>query len=164
MECATEKQLFPIHYSQREKHPFNPKREKMKKEDLLGKELSNLYAIAKQVNNYFNDSDISFLSEKFQQTLMDYVRFSCTNEEQASAMLRKIEVNPGNTVDSIVNEITENLTEISREDYESDEVKELSYLMSLNRLMEYHCSNLDNLQYLIRVVYKSPQEKELATV
>ncbi|MDC6352371.1 hypothetical protein PP178_12480 [Zeaxanthinibacter sp. PT1] len=135
----------------------------MNKEDILGKELSNLYAIAKQVNNYFNDSDISFLSEKFQQTLMDYVRFSCTNEEQASTMLKEIEVNPGNTTDSIVNEITENLTEIGREDYDSDEAKELSYLMSLNRLMEYHCANLDNLQYLVRVVYKESEKEELET-
>ena len=134
----------------------------MKKEELLGKELSNLYAISKQVNAYFNDSDISFLSEKFQQTLMDYVRFSCTNEEQASAMLREIEVNPGNTTDSIVNEMTENLTEIGREDYD-DEVKELSYLMSLNRLMEYHCANLDNLQYLVRAVYQESPQEEMET-
>lgn len=116
----------------------------MTKKELFGKEMSNLYAIAKQVNTYFNGSDISFLSEDSQIALSDYVQFSCGNEEETAQRLREIEVNPGNTTDSIVQEITENLNEIVKSDI-SDSVKELSYQLSLNRLMAYHKANVENL-------------------
>ncbi|MGB7395755.1 MAG: hypothetical protein WA913_15315 [Pricia sp.] len=121
----------------------------MTKEDLLGKELSNLYAIAKQVNHYFNDSDISFLSDHAQQHLMRYVAFSCENEEQTSENLRALQVNPGNTSDSIVNEITENLHGIATEKGLKKKVKEMSYMMSLNRLIGYHAANIENIGYLL---------------
>ena len=121
----------------------------MTKEDLLGKELSNLYAIAKQVNHYFNDSDISFLSEPSQNTLMRYVEFSCADEEKTSENLRSLQVNPGNTSDSIVNDITENLKEIVNEKGLSKKVREMSYMMSLNRLIGYHAANIENIGYLL---------------
>jgi len=121
----------------------------MTKEDLLGKELSNLYAIAKQVNHYFNDSDISFLSEGAQQLLMRYVKFSCANEEQTSENLRGLQVNPGNTSDSIVHEITENLHQIATEKGMNKKVRELSYIVSLNRLIGYHSANIENIGYLL---------------
>ncbi|MDT7827785.1 hypothetical protein RQM65_03785 [Pricia sp. S334] len=121
----------------------------MIKEDLLGKELSNLYAIAKQVNRYFDDSDISFLSEREQQLVMGYVKFSCANEEETSENLRIMQVNPGNTTDAIVAEITENLHEIATEKGLSKKVRELSYMMSVNRLVAYHTANLENIGYLL---------------
>ena len=121
----------------------------MTKDDLMGKELSNLYAIAKQVNHYFNDSDISFLSEGAQQLLMRYVKFSCANEEQTSENLRALQVNPGNTTDSLVNEMTENLHEIVTEKGLNKKVRELSYMMSLNRLVAYHSANIENIEYLL---------------
>ena len=120
----------------------------MTKEELLGKELSNLYAIAKQVNTYFDGSDISFLKGKMKTVLSDYVKFSCTSEEQTSQLLRKIQVNPGNTSDSIVNEITENLHEIVKSDH-SATVKNLSYSLSLNRLISYHRANIENVEHLM---------------
>lgn len=126
----------------------------MNKDELLGKELSNLYAIAKQVNTYFDESDISFLSERVQKILVNYVKFSCNNEEQTSRTLRELNVNPGNTVDSIVNEITENLHSISTQKGIGKAVRELGFVMSLNRLIQYHGSNLENIQYLMDVVYE----------
>lgn len=121
----------------------------MDKEGLLGKELSNLYAISKQVNNYFNDSDISFLSERRKQILEDYLRLSCKNEAEIAQTLRNIQVNPGNTTDSIVDEITENLQEvISQKGYKKDS-KQLSYMMSLNRLISYHVANIENIDFLL---------------
>ncbi|HET8737559.1 MAG TPA: hypothetical protein VFM69_13270 [Pricia sp.] len=121
----------------------------MTQENLLGKELSNLYAIAKQVNHYFDDSDISFLSEGAQQLLINYVEFSVANEEQTSENLRTLGVNPGNTSDSIVTGITENLREIVMEKGLSKKVRELSYMSSLNRLIGYHSANIENIAYLL---------------
>lgn len=120
----------------------------MTKKELLGKELSNLYAIAKQVNTYFNGSDISFLNGKVKSILSSYAKFSCTSEEQTSQMLREMEVNPGNTSDSIVNEITENLHEIVKSDH-GDTIKNLGYSLSLNRLISYHRANIENVEHLI---------------
>lgn len=119
----------------------------MTKKELYGKELSNLYAIAKQVNHYFNGSDISFLTEKTTQILSDYVQFSCGNEEEIADTLRNIKVNPGNTTDSIVNEMTENLNEIIKSNLKKS-VKETSYVLSLNRLIAYHMVNVENVASL----------------
>ncbi|QCX00986.1 hypothetical protein FGM00_13005 [Aggregatimonas sangjinii] len=119
----------------------------MTKKELLGKELSNLYAIAKQVNTYFNGSDISFLTERSQVVLADYVQFSCGSEGDTSETLKAIQVNPGNTTDSIVNEITENLEAIVKSNL-GNPMKELSYQLSLNRLMAYHTANIENVSSL----------------
>lgn len=124
----------------------------MNKVDLLGKELSNLYAISKQVNHYFNDSDISFLSERRKVILEDYLKLSCKNEIEIAETLRNINVNPGNTTDSIVQEITQNLQEvISQTDFKKDS-KQLSYMMSLNRLISYHVANIENIGFLLNEV------------
>ena len=45
--------------------------------DLLNKELTNFYAITKQINNYLNGSDISFFDEKNQILLGEYLKINC---------------------------------------------------------------------------------------
>ncbi len=122
----------------------------MKKEELVGKELSNLYAIAKQVNAYFDESELDFLSGKWKMILNDYVNFSHRNQKQLIQTLRTLNINPGNTKDSIVQEITENLHAIATDNGYSKTVREMGYVMSLNRLLNYHVANIDNLDYLCR--------------
>ncbi|RRQ49243.1 hypothetical protein DZC72_01040 [Maribacter algicola] len=124
----------------------------MDNEELLGKELSNLYAISKQVNTFFNGSNISFLNERRKTMLEDYLKLSCKYENEIAETLRNIKVNPGNTTDSIVDEITENLQEvISQKGYKKDS-KQLSYMMSLNRLISYHVANIENIGFLLNEV------------
>ncbi|WP_235297919.1 hypothetical protein [Portibacter marinus] len=115
-------------------------------DDLKAKELSNLYAMFKQTNDYFDGSEISFLTEKKQLMLTYYIKHTCGLEEQITETLRDMGINPGNTKDSIAEEMTENLKEIIKEEIE-DGVKEVGYLLSLNRLMSYQISNLENLQF-----------------
>jgi hypothetical protein len=121
----------------------------MDKEALLGKELSNLYAIYKQVNHFFDGSDISFLSERRQQTVMEYVKKSCKNEEVVAEALRNLHFNPGNTTDSVVNEITENLNEITLQKKENKHLNGLGYMMSFNRLVSYHEANVQNIAFIL---------------
>lgn len=125
------------------------KTENVDKQGLFNKELSNLYAIAKQTNHYFNGSDIYFLSEGVQQMLMDYLKLICQTEEMASEALDQMDVNPTNTKDSIVEEITENLRQIADKDLD-EPVKALSYQMSINRLMGYHLANMENIALLAK--------------
>lgn len=119
----------------------------MNKEELMGKELCNLYAIAKQVNLYFDDNKADFLSEKGDAVFHRYREFSIHNEEQVRMALRNLKINPGNTVDSIVMEMIENLEDIKSGKAYSNEVKIMGYIMSLNRLVSYHAANIQNLEY-----------------
>jgi len=119
----------------------------MNKKDLLKEELSNLYAICKQVNSYMNGSEIDFLTEKHQLLLMDYLKAVCQCEDNTSTILSELDINPTNTTDSIVNEITDNLKNIIVQDIDND-VKAPGYLLSLNRLMNYQLANLENIQYI----------------
>ncbi|PHN94214.1 hypothetical protein CSC80_02340 [Maribacter sp. 6B07] len=121
----------------------------MDKQELLGKELSNLYAINKQVSHYFKNSDLSFLDEHRQQTVNNYINANLKNEELVTKMLRLLEVNPGNTVDSIVNEITENLHEISLKKTDNKALNGLGYMMSFNRLLSYHKANVVNIDFIL---------------
>lgn len=121
----------------------------MDKQELLGKELSNLYAINKQVSHYFKNSDLSFLDEHRQQTVNNYINTNLKNEELVTKMLRLLEVNPGNTVDSIVNEITENLHEISLKKTDNKALNGLGYMMSFNRLLSYHKANVVNIDFIL---------------
>lgn len=121
----------------------------MDTKELLGKELSNLYAITKQVNHFFDGNDISFLTESRQQTVMKYVKLSCKNEQDVAEVLRTININPGNTTDSIINEITENLHDITIQKDSTDELKSMGYIMSFNRLISYHEANIKNIEYLL---------------
>jgi len=82
-----------------------------------------------------------------QKMLVNYVKFCCANEKQVSNILRNLEINPGNTTDSIVREITENLHEITTLKDCSNEVRELGFTMSFNRLVSYHAANIANLDY-----------------
>ncbi|MFV1447882.1 hypothetical protein VBZ51_01980 [Maribacter sp. HS] len=121
----------------------------MDKQELLGKEFSNLYAINKQVSHYFKNSDLSFLDEHRQQTVNNYINANLKNEELVTKMLRLLEVNPGNTVDSIVNEITENLHEISLKKTDNKALNGLGYMMSFNRLLSYHKANVVNIDFIL---------------
>lgn len=124
----------------------------MDKEALLGKELSNLYAIYKQVNHFFDGSDISFLNERRQQIVMNYVKLSCKNEEAIAEALRTARINPGNTTDSVVNEITENLHQITLQKKENKKLEGLGYMMSFNRLVHYHEANIQNIEFILKEI------------
>ena len=67
------------------------------------------------------------------------------NKEQVSKTLRNLDINPGNTSDSIVQEIMENLKIIATRKGCGDEVRRLGYTMSLNRIISYPEANIDNL-------------------
>jgi len=119
----------------------------MNKEELMGKELCNLYAIAKQVNLYFDENKADFLSEKGNAVFQQYRAFSQHNEEQVMQALRNLKINPGNTVDSIVMEMIENLEDIASGNMYDKDVRSMGYIMSLNRLVSYHAANIQNLEY-----------------
>tara|TARA_R110000744_G_scaffold289091_1_gene400025 strand:+ start:2090 stop:2467 length:378 start_codon:yes stop_codon:yes gene_type:complete len=119
----------------------------MKKDELLAKELFNLYAIGKQVIRYFNEIKTSFLSKRVEKIIMQYVEFCKMNKEQVSTTLRNLDINPGNTTNSMVQVITQNLQAMAAQKGYGKEVRRLGYTMSLNRLISYHKANIENLDF-----------------
>ena len=115
--------------------------------DLLSKELSNMYALSKQIITYFDESEIDFLPEGTQLLLVKYLALNCLNKEIISEALSSLKINPGNTTDSIVEEITNNLKAIVNENINKT-VKTKGYLMSLNRMLGYQLSNIENVHFL----------------
>lgn len=119
----------------------------MTETELFEKEISNLYALTKQVNEYLNGSLISFLKPGQQEIAEDFLALNCELEERLTQHLQDQKINPGNTIDSIVREITENLENIA-EGKMDEPVKAKGYTMSLNRLFSYQLANLENVKTL----------------
>lgn len=119
----------------------------MNRQELLNKELSNFYAINKQINKFLNGSEIAFLPENAQRAVMDYLQLICKCEEQAAELLDRLDFNPANTIDSIVSEITDNLSNIIAEKI-ADPIKAMGYRMSWNRLVSYQLANVENLKFM----------------
>lgn len=82
---------------------------------------------------FFRDSGLNFISNKKQLMLTYYIKYTMEIEDAVSAINSKLGINPRNTKDSIVEVITDNLVETKNLDIPND-VKELGYLMSINRL------------------------------
>lgn len=114
---------------------------------ILQKELSNLYALSKQINNYLDGSKIDFLIDRHQLNIGTYLKANCEFEITISEMLKVNSINPGNTIDSIIAEIVKNLEGIASNDMNST-AKQLGYLFSLNRLLSYQIANLENISFL----------------
>lgn len=119
----------------------------MNKQDLLEKELSNLYAINKQIDDHFDGKTIPFFYKEHQSMMADYLRYVDECKRATTIILNRLKINPANTTDSIVAEITENLDDILNKDL-NDEVKSAGYLMSLNRLLGYQVANLENIAFI----------------
>lgn len=60
-----------------------------------------------------------------------------------SETLQKMNINPGNTIDSVVQEMAENLKQVSLQDI-PQEVKDESLLASFNRLNYYRMACYEN--------------------
>lgn len=119
----------------------------MNRKKLFNEELSNLYAINKQVNKYFTKDNSRFLSEKHQVLLNEYLNVTRQCEKMTSNILDELDFNPTNTSDSIIEEIIENLANIARMDIDNV-IKTPGYLMSINRLISYQLANLENIKYI----------------
>ncbi|MBC7000729.1 hypothetical protein [Cytophaga sp. FL35] len=120
----------------------------MTKTDVLDKELSNAYALTKQINNLFENFDHSFLEKRTKSALTAYLDWNQKNERRFSDSSRELGINPGNTIDSVAKEMLENIGELDNGKL-SKSVKNLSFKLCLNRLLSYHKANMENIQELL---------------
>ena len=111
--------------------------------DLFVSEFKNLYALEKQFIEVLKQIKDNVVDEDLLQIVSDLTEEA---EEQFNLVhdaLKSKDINPGNTTDSVVQQMTENLRQASVMDI-PQEVKDEGILASLNRLNYYRMACYEN--------------------
>ena len=82
--------------------------------DLFNSEFKNLYALEKECVEIFEAVQEEIEDQDLMQIAVELAKDSGKQFELLQEALRKTEVNPGNTTDSVAQEMIENLKEIGR--------------------------------------------------
>ncbi|GEM_PF-6385330 len=117
--------------------------------DLFNSEFKNLYALEKECVEIFEAVQQEI---KDQDLLQIAVELANDSEKQFNLLqeaLRNKEINPGNTTDSVAQEMIENLKEISSLKI-PQEVKDEGILGSFNRLNYYRIACYENTYELAK--------------
>lgn len=117
--------------------------------DLFNSEFKNLYALEKECVEIFEAVQEEIEDQDLMQIAVELAKDSGKQFELLQEALRKTEVNPGNTTDSVAQEMIENLKEISSLDI-PQEVKDESILGSFNRLNYYRMACYENTYELAK--------------
>lgn len=111
--------------------------------DLFVSEFKNLYALEKQFIEVLKQIKDNVVDEDLLQIVSDLTEEA---EEQFNLVhdaLKSKDINPGNTTDSVVQQMTENLRQASVMNI-PQEVKDEGILASLNRLNYYRMACYEN--------------------
>lgn len=117
--------------------------------DLFNSEFKNLYALEKECVEIFEAVQEEIEDQDLMQIAKELAQDSGKQFELLQEALRKTEVNPGNTTDSVAQEMIENLKEISSLEI-PQEVKDESILGSFNRLNYYRMACYENTYELAK--------------
>ncbi len=117
--------------------------------DLFNSEFKNLYALEKECVEIFEAVQEEIEDQDLMQIAKELAQDSGKQFELLQEALRKTEVNPGNTTDSVAQEMIENLKEISSMKI-PQEVKDESILGSFNRLNYYRMACYENTYELAK--------------
>ena len=117
--------------------------------DLFNSEFKNLYALEKECLEIFETIQSEIEDQDLMQIARELAKDSGKQFELLQEALRKLEINPGNTTDSVAQEMIENLKEISSMKI-PQEVKDESILGSFNRLNYYRMACYENTYELAK--------------
>ena len=117
--------------------------------DLFNSEFKNLYALEKECVEIFEAVQEEIKDQDLLQIAKELAKDSGKQLELLQEALQKTEVNPGNTTDSVAQEMIENLKEISSLKI-PQEVKDESILGSFNRLNYYRMACYENTYELAK--------------
>ena len=126
--------------------------------DLFNSEFKNLYALEKECTEIFENVQEEIKDEDLLQIAIDLTS-ECKNQlDLLQQALRDKNINPGNTTDSVAQEMIENLKEISKQQIPQD-VKDEGLLASFNRLNYYRMACYENTYELAKKLgYKDIQD------
>ena len=111
--------------------------------DLFNSEFKNLYALEKECIEIFEAVQSEIEDADIKQIAVELAKDASIQFAALQEVLRKKEINPGNTTDSVAQEMIENLKEISSQKI-PQEVKDEGILGSFNRLNYYRMACYEN--------------------
>ena len=117
--------------------------------DLFNSEFKNLYALEKECAEIFESVQEEIEDLDLQQIAVELTK-ECTKQKTLlqEALLKK-NINPGNTTDSVAQEMIENLKDIASQEI-PQEVKDEGLLASFNRLNYYRVACYENTYELAK--------------
>ena len=117
--------------------------------DLFNSEFKNLYALEKECTEIFEAVQSEIEDADIKLIAVELTKDASTQFELLQKALRSKEINPGNTTDSVAQEMIENLKEISSQKI-PQEVKDEGILGSFNRLNYYRMACYENAYELAK--------------
>ena len=117
--------------------------------DLFNSEFKNLYALEKECTEIFEAVQSEIEDADIKLIAVELTKDASTQLELLQEALRSKEINPGNTTDSVAQEMIENLKEISSQKI-PQEVKDEGILGSFNRLNYYRMACYENAYELAK--------------
>ena len=117
--------------------------------DLFISEFKNLYALEKECTEIFEAVQSEIKDADIKLIAVELAKDASTQFELLQEALRSKEINPGNTTDSVAQEMIENLKEFSSQKI-PQEVKDEAILGSFNRLNYYRMACYENAYELAK--------------
>lgn len=117
--------------------------------DLFNSEFKNLYALEKECTEIFEAVQSEIKDADIKLIAVELAKDASNQLELLQQALRTKEINPGNTTDSVAQEMIENLKEISSQKT-PQEVKDEGILGSFNRLNYYRMACYENAYELAK--------------
>ena len=117
--------------------------------DLFNSEFKNLYALEKECVEIFEEVQEEIKDQDLLQIAVELNKESKKQYELLKEALQDKEINPGNTTDSVAQEMIENLKEIASQKI-PQEVKDEGLLASFNRMTYYRMACYENTYELAK--------------
>lgn len=117
--------------------------------DLFNSEFRNLYALEKECTEIFEAVQPEIQDADIKLIAVELTKDASTQFDLLQEALRTKEINPGNTTDSVAQEMIENLKEIASQKI-PQEVKDEGILGSFNRLNYYRMACYENAYELAK--------------
>lgn len=129
-------------------------------EELFHAELKNFYALQKQKSATFEMLQSNIENEELSKRIEKQAKQAEKDWEAIKELLSDLEINPGNTTDSVAQEMMKNLEETISKKI-PNLVKEKGLLQSLYRFSHYELACIMNLRMLAKELGEKPVAKRM---
>lgn len=119
--------------------------------DLFEKELKNLYALEKQIQDTFDTLELP-KPKGLKECVVSLKKRNTSDLNTVQEIASTLSINPGNTVDSVAQEMLENISEISTMEDIPNKVKHAGLVASLYRLVSYKTVNYYNVRRMAKAL------------
>lgn len=117
--------------------------------DLFEIEFKNLYAIEKQSSEIKDRIKYTFNNKDIEKRYQNFIKNAQDSMKEIQTYLSLQKINPGNTVDSVMQEILQNIVDITNKRINKD-IKETGLLCSLNRATHYKIACYKNVRTIAK--------------